>query len=155
MTDFDRSTETKYVYYLAHPFVRNPSEAIQKAREWTYLLRQRRLCVFSPVMHSYDFQKWLNRTHRDHGLMHYVDWDLQLIQHLGKNMILLLSNTAYTMNDIIWKITTIPTPAKQLLWLSRGCQREYEYARANDITVLQLEPFVEKSLCVLMPWVQA
>jgi len=133
------------IYYLAHPYGQytDKEQTWEYAREWTEKLRSVGCIVFSPILHThcYDINRKMNFKED------YLDWDLKIIegfmdkpswgimQKYNQGVTILMSNTAWGL------VSTFDEDP--MLWFSKGCEKEYKFAKENDIRVLRLEEFLE------------
>jgi len=178
------------IYYLAHPYSGIEEASFRNACYWTNLLRQKGLCVFSPILHTHPYL-YFGKANFDNGELDqiigedWLEWDLQILgammdeegfcqfkclkcgsirdyqfeccgeimtsDYFDGGVTVLLSNTAYDQNrgdfsDVIGNgdPSQYPNDAHICInWLSDGCRREYEFAKAHHIRVLELEAFLE------------
>jgi len=77
--------------------------------------------VFSPILHTHHYDSMPPPQKED-----YVGWDLGLLLSF-KAVTVLMSKTAYDGE----------------IWISSGCEREYQAAKAWGIPVLELEAFLD------------
>jgi hypothetical protein len=119
----------KMIYYLAHPYIKNPTLSIHYAFEWTLKLRNRGLIVFSPIMHTHYYHCYHGKKV---GQEDYTKWDLDLLEACLPNVTILMSHTAFLISS------------QDRKWISKGCKREYYWGKEHHVRILDLEAFVEK-----------
>jgi len=140
------------IYYLAHPYEGQEESSFAKAQKWTFQLQQQGHTVFSPIMHSHPFYTGL----ATYGVLRPVDfiqWDLALLEGwcVNKDYVapygicevgseLLIYQPKIT---ILMSRTAYDGKCYERNWHSKGCRREYEFAKEHHIRVLLLEDFVE------------
>ena len=136
-------------YYLAHPWSNNPAQSFQNAVKWTRQLREMQLIVFSPILHTHPYWKELKAeieyTDVEKENNEYIkkedwlEWDLAILGSL-KNAVVLMSDTAFHFD-----YNAIGAEHK-IVFNSKGCEKEYWYAIANEIPVYVLEDFLQGNM---------
>ena len=127
-------------YYLAHPWSNNPAQSFQNAVKWTRQLREMQLIVFSPILHTHPY--WLElRDLINRGLYQedWLKWDLGILGSL-KNAVVLMSDTAFHFDY------NVIGAEHKIVFNSKGCEKEYWYAIANEIPVYVLEDFLQGNM---------
>jgi len=139
------------IYYLAHPWSNNPNQSFKNAAAWTMQLRTMGYYVFSPILHTHPYWKLLKKVCDETAEYakneDWLDWDIKMIEGLmdkpswgivqkyNQGVTILMSNTAWGL------VSTFDEDP--MLWFSKGCEKEYKFAKENDIRVLRLEEFLE------------
>lgn len=119
------------VYYLAHPYANNPLLSQGFAENHTLYLLDIGYTVFSPILHTHYFHINMEKKYENINAKwippDYVNWDLSILEAMKKNLIMLISNTAF----------------KNGKWLSPGCKKEFDWAIKNQVPCYVLEDFEE------------
>ena len=124
------------IYYLAHPWSNDPTQSFINAVSWTQKLRDIGYYVFSPILHSHPYWEFLKSLNSKNAEIYlededFIEWNLQILKEF-KDVIILMSNTAYTYND-----------KGQIGWFSLGCRLEYLFAIEHGIKIYELEAFFD------------
>jgi len=125
------------IYYLAQPWRINPHQSFYNAVKWTYQLREMGYYIFSPILHTHPYWNALvEKTEQQYKKEEdWVEWDLKIMEALIPHIIILMSNTAYRINN-----------RKEIGWLSLGCRLEYLFAVEKNIKIYELEAFLNGHL---------
>ena len=110
-----------YVFYLCHPYTRDPAGAWQLATEVAEWMIAHNLVLFSAIMHTHHFEM---EAAVKHDPEIFYRWDLQLMSLFQSTRLIVL-----VQQD--WKHSV-------------GCEREMAFAQKNGILCLQLEPFMDR-----------
>lgn len=140
--------------YLAHPYTNDPIKWNGFAENYTLFLLKQGFHIFSPILHTHNFDVDMAEKHRNVGMKwnppEYVRWDLSILNAMKGNVIILMSNEAYVIPSDRMQYRyeaerqTMRFGATwSAVWTSQGCRREYEYAMTRGIPVYDLEAFVD------------
>lgn len=122
------------IYYLAHKYRGMEEQSFRNAVYWTNLLRQRELTVFSPILHTHPYleegKQWMDGKELDCLLgEQWLEWDLGILEGM-KSVTILMAGDAFEGDG------------EDRVWLSKGCEIEYNWAKSHNKDVLMLEIFL-------------
>lgn len=133
----------KPIYYLAQKYTGMANEAFQIACETVKKLREMKLTVFSPILHSHPYHRYLIKKYTI-TRENYIKWDLEFCEgFLNKDghdfeydsgLVMLFHKSAYRI---------IGETNLEIHWSSKGAEKEYQWAKDNNVRCLRLESFLK------------
>ena len=108
------------IYYLAQPYSKDPEKSFTRAIVYTNAIISTGKFVFSPVLHTHNYHKWLVDEGINNPVDLYYKWDLVIMAEFKE-------------------VTLVLCPG----WTeSKGCLAERDFAALHDIPIIEYRELI-------------